>query len=124
MESKKTGWWLMLLCIISVIILVLLIFYGNKISNLISEDQVSSQNIVVDNPQNADTSKVGNAEFLDCCETNPQQYRRCELYGTVSEDWRYHGQKRYVCANGDGSYSSCERNLGDCSCENENECAW
>ena len=124
MESKKTGWLLVMVFIVSLISLALLIFYGNKILNLISDDQISSQNIVADDFQDVNNSDVDNTESLDCCETNPQQYRRCELYGTVSEDWRYHGQKRYVCANGDGSYSSCERNLGDCSCENENECAW
>ena len=124
MESKKTDWLLVMVFIVSLISLALLIFYGNKILNLISDDQISSQNIVADDFQDVNNSDVDNTESVDCCDNNPQQYRRCELYGTVSEDWRYHGQKRYVCANGDGSYSSCERNLGDCSCENENECAW
>ena len=121
MESKKTDWLLVLIFIASIINLALLIFYGNKILNLISDNQISSQNIVADNSNDSD---VNNVESKDCCDTNPQQYRRCELYGTVSEDWRYHGQKRYVCANGDGTYSSCERNLGDCSCDSGHECAW
>lgn len=119
MESKKTDWLVILVFIVVLVNCALLIFYGNKILNVVSNQQSPEQDVVVSNLEDEKDSK-----FTDCCDTNPQQYRRCELYGTVSEDWRYHGQKRYVCANGDGTYSSCERNLGDCSCDSGNECAW
>ena len=86
MESKKTDWLLVMVFIVSLISLALLIFYGNKILNLISDDQISSQNIVADDFQDVNNSDVDNTESVDCCDNNPQQYRRCELYGTVSED--------------------------------------
>lgn len=119
MESKKTDWLLILVFIVALVSCMLSIFYWNKILSLVSNQQSLEQDVVVSNLENEKDS-----EFTDCCDIYPQQYRRCELYWTESEDWRYYGQKRYVCANDDGSYSSCERNLGECSCDTKNECAW